>query len=199
MPEVLVKQGIEAGRVNPLFIEKLVQEAMTKKFGKLGVESSYVGRMANLDFYFNRSALVEKKIDKKGAEDYISEVLTTSVPQLFCVYKAEDLIYGKTSKDSISEFVQNSYHAKNSGDLVIILKPNYVWDRNNVGAEHGSPYSYDRHVPLILYGANWIKPGNFGTACSPADIAPTLSAILGIDAPNSSDGKILKEVIRFSK
>ncbi|KAB2878465.1 alkaline phosphatase family protein [bacterium] len=199
MPEELKRLEIESGRVKPPVIEKLVQEAMTKKFGKLDVESSYVGRMANLDFYFNRSALDEKKIDKKAAEDYISQVLTKSMPQIFRVYTAEHLMHGNISQDTVLRLVQNNYHTENSGDLVIILKPNFVWDRNEVGTEHGSPYSYDRHVPLILYGTNWIKPGNFGTPCSPADIAPTLSTIFGIDAPVGFEGKILKEVIRFSK
>ena len=199
IPEGLLKDGIDAGRVKPSVIEKVVQEAMTKKYGKLTTESSYVGRMANLDLYFNRGALDEKKIDKKDAEDYISEVLTKSVPQIFQVFTADDLNHGKVSQDKVSELVQKSYHVRNSGDVVIVLKPNYVWDRNDVGAEHGSPFSYDRHVPLILSGPTWIKTGTFGKPCSPADIAPSVAAILGIDNPAGFDGKILSEAIRFLK
>lgn len=199
IPEDLKKRGIEAGRVKPSDIEKMVQDAMTEKFGILARESSYVGRMANLDFYFNDRALDEKKIDKKAAEDYISEVLTKSVSQIFRVFKAHELIHDKVSKDKVSEAVQKSYHKKNSGDLMIVLKPNFIWDRNDVGAEHGSPYSYDRHIPLILHGTNWIKPGTFGKPCSPADIVPSLAAILGVANPGSWEGKILKETIRFSE
>lgn len=198
IPEGQVKQGIDADRVKPSDIEKLVQESMSKKYGKLAKESSYVSRMANLDLYFNQAALNEKKIDKKAAEDYISEVLTKSVPQVFQVFTANSLKQGKIGQNKVSELVQNGYHARNSGDVIIILKPNYVWDRNDVGAEHGSPFSYDRHVPLMLAGPRWIKTGTFGKPCSPADIAPTLAGILGLDS-TGFDGKILSEGIRFSK
>ncbi|MBL7995360.1 alkaline phosphatase family protein [bacterium] len=199
MPEVLKKQGMASWRVHPSVIESLVQDAMTKKFGTLGVAGSYIGRMANLEFYFNRDALAEKKIDKKAASAYISEVLTKSVPEIYRVYTAENLDQGITDRDTVLTLVRNNYYKMNSGDLVIVLKPNFVWDRNEVGAEHGSPYSYDRHVPLILYGTHWIKAGHFETPSSPADIAPTLSIILGIDAPAGFEGRILKEVMQFSE
>ena len=124
--------------------------------------------------------------------------MTKSVPQVFQVFTANSLKQGKIGQNKVSELVENGYHARNSGDVIIILKPNYVWDRNDVGAEHGSPFSYDRHVPLMLAGPRWIKTGTFGKPCSPADIAPTLAAILGLDS-TGFDGKILSEGIRFSK
>ena len=199
IPDGTRERGIDAGRVKPVDIERLVQESMTRKYGPLTAERSYVGRMANLDFYFNGRALDEKKIDKKDAEDYISQVLTNSFPQVFRIFKAYDLIHGNVSKDKISESVEKSYYERNSGDLVIVLKPDYVWDKNDSGAEHGLPYSYDKHVPLLFCGKNWIKSGTYGRDCSPADIAPTLSAVLGIDNPSGAEGQILKEAIRFLK
>jgi predicted AlkP superfamily pyrophosphatase or phosphodiesterase len=198
IPESLMAQGIEAGRIDPVRIGELVQDAMTKKYGTLTNEKSYVGRMANHDFYFNPRALSEKKIDKKESEDYISEVLTKAVPQIFQVFTANDLEHNKIDKNKVSELVLNSYRSGISGDVIIILKPNFLWDKDTVGTEHGSPFSYDRHVPLMLAGPRWIKTGTFGKPCSPADIAPSLAAILGLDT-TGFDGKILSEGIRFSK
>jgi predicted AlkP superfamily pyrophosphatase or phosphodiesterase len=197
IPEDLNKQNVDAGRISPERIIKVADHAMVGKYGRLTREKSYVAQMINLDFYFNDRALEEKKIDKKDAETYISEVLNKAVPQIFQILKSSDLISGKYSQDKVSVLIRNSYNSKNSGDLMIVLKPNYIFDRNEVGAEHGSPFSYDRHVPLIMAGARWIKTGTFGKPCSPADIAPTLAKILGIEKTEGFDGTTLKEGIRI--
>jgi len=60
---------------------------------------------------------------------------------------------------------------------------------------HGSPYSYDTHVPVILYGAG-IAPGTHHSDASPADIAPTLATLLKIEIPSNCMGRILSEAIK---
>ena len=56
-----------------------------------------------------------------------------------------------------------------------------------VGTGHGSPYHYDRHVPLIFYGAG-IAPGASAERVSVADVAPTLAALIGVQVPDDLDG-----------
>lgn len=56
-----------------------------------------------------------------------------------------------------------------------------------VGTGHGSPYHYDRHVPLIFYGAG-IAPGSSPDRVSVADVAPTLAALIGVPFPDDLDG-----------
>jgi predicted AlkP superfamily pyrophosphatase or phosphodiesterase len=63
---------------------------------------------------------------------------------------------------------------------------------------HGSPYAYDRDVPIIFYGAN-IRHGS--QACGAVervmtvDVAPTLGAAAGIRPPNGLDGHPLSFVL----
>ncbi len=47
------------------------------------------------------------------------------------------------------------------------------------GTTHGSPHSYDQHVPLVFYGGPF-QPGHHGARVTPADLAPTLAATIGI-------------------
>ena len=63
------------------------------------------------------------------------------------------------------------------------------------GTDHASPYNYDTHVPLALYGAA-IRPGAYRTHAEPVDLAPTLSSILGINPPSSSIGRVLTEALQ---
>jgi arylsulfatase A-like enzyme len=62
-------------------------------------------------------------------------------------------------------------------------------------ATHGTPYSYDTHVPLIIMGAG-VAPGRYTQAASPADIAPTLARLLRVQAPSSTVGRVLLEALR---
>jgi hypothetical protein len=61
------------------------------------------------------------------------------------------------------------------------------------GTTHGSPNSYDTHVPMLFYG--WgIKKGNSHTKKHITQIAPTLSQLLKIPFTNGTDSEILEEL-----
>src|SRR5262249_17307736 len=79
--------------------------------------------------------------------------------------------------DPIPRAARLSYFRGGSGDLLILPKP--YWMTGSAGTSHGTPYLYDRRVPVLFFGAG-VKPGTYWSAASPADIAPTLAAICGI-------------------
>jgi predicted AlkP superfamily pyrophosphatase or phosphodiesterase len=54
-------------------------------------------------------------------------------------------------------------------------------------ANHGSPYLYDRQVPLIFMGGG-IAPGSSSRSARTVDVAPTLAALAGIKVPTAIDG-----------
>ena len=63
-------------------------------------------------------------------------------------------------------------------------------------AVHGSPYDCDRHVPLMVMGKRWIKPGAYGQYAEVVDIAPTLAHLLHLRPPAGSEGRVLLETLR---
>lgn len=63
------------------------------------------------------------------------------------------------------------------------------------GATHYSSFSYDRHVPLDLYGAMFV-PGTYHDRVAPVDIAATLASVLRINQPSSVEGQILTQVMK---
>ena len=85
------------------------------------------------------------------------------------------------------------YDPARSGDVVLVPRPYvYFGSGKNFRASHGSPHRYDTHVPLLFHG--WgVREGTFWTPVSTVDIAPTVAAILGIDAPAQSEGRALDE------
>ena len=59
-----------------------------------------------------------------------------------------------------------------------------------VGTSHGSPYAYDRRVPLIFWGAG-VDRGRVDTPAMTVDIAPTLAGLIGLEVPVAIDGRPL--------
>ena len=62
------------------------------------------------------------------------------------------------------------------------------------GTNHISPYTYDTHVPLALYGLAF-QPGTYRTHTEPVDLAVTLASLLGINAPTHATGRVLVEAL----
>jgi arylsulfatase A-like enzyme len=52
---------------------------------------------------------------------------------------------------------------------------------------HGSPYTYDTFVPILLAGPG-VRPAVSRRAVTPAQLAPTLAALLGLKPPSAADG-----------
>jgi predicted AlkP superfamily pyrophosphatase or phosphodiesterase len=57
-------------------------------------------------------------------------------------------------------------------------------------AGHGSPYDYDRRVPILFYGAG-ISAQERPLPIEVVDIAPTLAHVLGMTPPVPVDGRCL--------
>ena len=104
--------------------------------------------------------------------------------------------------DVVARRVLNGFYPQRSGDVIVVFEPyNILFDLPDdptdprSTATHGSPYSYDTHVPLIIMGRNF-SAGRYTQAATPADIAPTLAGVLNIQAPSCSIGRILSEATR---
>jgi predicted AlkP superfamily pyrophosphatase or phosphodiesterase len=103
-------------------------------------------------------------------------------------------MYKSNIPEPVASMMKNGYNAKRSGDIQMYLKPGYfeVWDH---AATHGLWVSYDRHIPLLFYGWS-IKPGKLYREVYMTDIAPTISAMLQIQMPNGSVGKVITELVK---
>ncbi len=93
--------------------------------------------------------------------------------------------------DPIARRVLHGFYPRRSGDIILIYDAfKYLGD--SIPATHGSPYSYDTHVPMVIMGGGIIH-GRYQNSATPADIAPTLASILRLQPPSNSVGRILFE------
>lgn len=108
------------------------------------------------------------------------------------VYTRETLENSDFSGNS-AELIANGFHQKRSGDVVFALDPSFI-SYSKKGSTHGSGNSYDTQAPLLMYG-NGIKSGKTYNRYYIPDIAPTISALLGIELPNGATGTVITEVL----
>jgi len=93
----------------------------------------------------------------------------------------------------IPYILQNGWHQKRSGDVLLVQKPGFV-SYPGTGSSHGSAMIYDTHVPLLFFG-NGIKKGETVGRTEIPDVAPTIASLLGISFPNGTTGKPIAQVL----
>ena len=94
----------------------------------------------------------------------------------------------------LQEMVINGYNRKRSGSILLIPDPAW-FDGSDHGTTHGTWNPQDTHIPLLFMG--WgIKHGVSYRTVHMTDIAPTVSALLHIQAPNGNIGEVIPEVFK---
>jgi predicted AlkP superfamily pyrophosphatase or phosphodiesterase len=157
--------------------------------------------LLNSNFYLNRAALQRDGIDLDEAERVLGEAVM-KVPGVARYFTRKQLEHNSiSSPDPVARRVLNGFYSGRSGDVIIVYEPYTIqFDPPDdptdplSSATHGSPYSYDTHVPLIIMGRGFAS-GRYTQAAAPTDIAPTLAHVLGLEAPSCSVGRVLAEAL----
>ena len=90
--------------------------------------------------------------------------------------------------------MQNNFYPRRSGDVFVNLHPGWV-EKSQRATSHNSAYLYDAQVPLIWYG--WkVKRDMIFRPVDMTDIAPTISSMMNIIAPNAATGKVIGELMK---
>jgi predicted AlkP superfamily pyrophosphatase or phosphodiesterase len=116
-------------------------------------------------------------------------------PALAFVRSRVDLAAGKVPNTEFGRLIDHSITSNGGWYVMAIPTPYQMEYLSNIQTTHFSPWSYDRHVPLGFFGPDFI-PGYYRQQVAPVDIAPTFAAILGVNAPSASVGRVLTEVLK---
>ena len=82
--------------------------------------------------------------------------------------------------------VRQSYFSGRCGDVYVLLKPYHLPSAAlGTGTTHGTPYEYDTHVPLIVFGAG-VKPGIRTDRVAPLAAGPILAKAAGVPLPTAT-------------
>lgn len=146
---------------------------------------------SNYNVFLNKELIRQKALDLNKVKQ---EFKTFLLQQKYVknVYTEEEIQHANAA-DYYLNCIARGYDPIQNGELVVNFKPAYV-EYSGTGTTHGSPYSYDTHVPMIFYG--WgIKKGESHHKKVITEIAPTLAQMLKIPFPNGTDAHVLEEVL----
>jgi predicted AlkP superfamily pyrophosphatase or phosphodiesterase len=176
--ESLRKRGIDARRISPEDLNRLVLAALASRFpGKAGI----VLAADPPDYYLDLEAIRRQGLKRTDVEATITKALFDS-GLVAAVYTREQLLGEPPPGDRFFDLHRRAFFAPRSGDLVGRLRENVYVGGYVGGTGHGTPYDHDRHVPIVFMGAG-IVPGERDGECGPEDIAWALGRLLGLDYP----------------
>jgi len=178
VPEIAAKDGVDAGRAD---VGELTA-SVTKALAPFGGGDKPVTAFADGDIYFAAGIWDKISADPKALEAVFAAIRgVAGVAEVFRVDQLGEL----AEKNPLARAALLSEFPGRGGDLFVITKPNWFFDRRDKsggwgeGTTHGSPYPYDQRVPIILMGSG-IPAGKVADAVTPADIAPTFAELTGI-------------------
>jgi predicted AlkP superfamily pyrophosphatase or phosphodiesterase len=174
--------------------KKLLAELNEKLAARFGA-GTYAVRYSYPTLILDRRLIEEKKLAAAEVEAAAARIVG-DYPGIAAVYTRTQLERGAVA-GRLGTLVQRAWNRQLSGDLYVVQRPYAMFGGN--AATHGSPYPYDTNVPLMLYGASWVKPGSYASYAEVVDLAPTLAFLLGTRPPSGSEGRVLTEVLRVAK
>lgn len=187
IPDLLKEYKLHAGHINMYRMVDTLNAFLEKRIGIKKAVSHYF----EYQFFLNNLLLDSVKADVASIKKEIINYLH-QLPEVFIAVDYDQL-HNALIPAEMKEAIVRGYYRGRSGDFHLILKP-FVQDYLGKGTQHGSLYTYDTHIPLLFYGTA-IKKGRSFSRVYMTDIAPTICALLGIQAPNGAFGNVLEEVL----
>jgi predicted AlkP superfamily pyrophosphatase or phosphodiesterase len=200
IPAYLSGFGIDAkyfkpDGLDPKMLEKQPGIEFVKK--KFGIEKELIQSYFQPYLYLNHDVLREKGLNQAEVERAVAVELE-KLDGVWLASPSSAIAEAPLPDTALNLAILRNYNPKRSGDIYIVFKPGWFindFDGQTVASVHGSPWRYDQFVPVIFAGPGMTAQRVF-REISTVDVAPTLSAILGITYPSGSVGKPLVEALQ---
>jgi len=185
IPERLADLGIDAARIHPnellRFIAPVLEAAQAR--GDLSTKPVLEYRSGPV---FRFSGAAPSAADLDALQRAVAARLLEH-PQVAAAYTYNDQLRGDVDDEAWADSFGRSFHPDRAPDVTVKLREYQLLREVATGTDHGSPYRYDTHVPIIFFGAG-VAAGRHTDRVRTADIAPTLASILGIAVPDDLHG-----------
>lgn len=188
-PDFLSKSKIPGGYFNSLLAYTLLNSYLGAIYG----QGNWVLSYSEKQIFLNRKLIEESKLSIRDFQQRVADFMIEfrGVAGSTTAHTLQTTSFS----NGIMEKFQNSFNQRRSGDVMINLEPGWVEEGRGVTGAN-SPYDYDTHVPLVLYG--WkMKRKVVLAPVDMIDIAPTLSTLTGITWPNGAMGKPIQDIIEM--
>jgi arylsulfatase A-like enzyme len=192
IPERMRARGVaDAVRIDPALTPKRVGEQVAKSLNIKGPVLMDVGPVGDL--------YLDPALQGPARARALAAVLAVyrAHPQVEAAFGKEEIARtpvpgGNPVNWSLLQRVRASFDAERSGDLYVVLKRNItpIADTSRHIATHGSPWDYDRRVPVIVWRSAMAAAAR-EEPVETIDVMPTLAAMLRLGSVPAVDGRCL--------
>ncbi|MFT5041259.1 MAG: putative AlkP superfamily pyrophosphatase or phosphodiesterase [Hyphomicrobiaceae bacterium] len=200
-PEYAQSIGIEAGRFSFDYFKKPneLTAAIKQRYGR----DDFILSHNHPYLYLNYDAIRDAKQDPGQVERFIA-IEATKIQGVRYAMSRSELLDGRYVDAPIQLQIRRNFHPDRSG--AIHLVPDQYWFLHStdeaakmglagLAAIHGSPWSYDTFVPIFFAG-HGVSAQTITRRVETTDVAPTISAYLGVKPPSGAIGNPLEEVFK---
>ncbi|WCO01001.1 alkaline phosphatase PafA [Psychroserpens ponticola] len=187
VPSYLKRAKIPAGYIHNDDRKAQFNTFLVDTFGTKDI----VENISNNQVFLNRNKIKELGLDLSEVQQKIANE-QINYNQIAKTYTA-NAMSSTNFTIGIESLLQNGFNQKRSGDVLLVNDASFI-SYSKTGSTHGSGLNYDTHVPLLFFGKG-INHGQTYQKTVIPDIAPTMSALLGISFPNASIGNPLEYII----
>jgi predicted AlkP superfamily pyrophosphatase or phosphodiesterase len=186
VPAFMNRNKLPAGIVA---IDSLIAGVNTFIKNEMGITQAVITE-ANHQLYLNKDNIptASKEIIKKKIQQWLEN--KAGISRVIDLDNMDNHLLPQLFREKIV----NGWYPGRSGDMFIMYEPGW-FDGFNKGTTHSVLYPYDTHIPLLFYGKG-IRKGKSFREIHMADIAPTVAALLNIQTPNGTIGKVITEIFK---
>jgi predicted AlkP superfamily pyrophosphatase or phosphodiesterase len=198
-PEQAEAIGIEAGRMPLGFFRNPnpVSDALAERYGRDDLLEAH----SHPYLYLDEAAVADAGLELADVEAFVAAE-AARLPSIAHALTRQAIGEGLSDAE-LEDRVRRSDHPTRSGHVHLVQWP--YWFMHSVDPSgsagisqlatiHGSPWAYDTWVPILFAGPG-VPAQKVSRRVGPHEIAPTLSAHLGVKPPSGSDGSLLVEVL----
>jgi hypothetical protein len=189
IPEVSRSKGKDAARIPLTLVARQAEAFLEKTFVKEGEGEVHCVEAAYEDsIYFNRAWMRASGLEPAKVEAALASWFKEQ-PYVQTAYTRTELLKGPPRDDAVARMVRKSYYPDRSGDVMVVVKPYYLITSFLTGTMHGTPHTYDTHVPFLVYGPG-VQAGVRRDAVTPQASAAILARGLGIKPPAECEAPV---------
>ena len=187
VPSYLKDQKIPANYIEWDSFKENFEQFLDFTFGTTDIIKNF----SNYQYFLDHDVIKNLDLNVREVQEMIAKELLNyeGVDRTYTAYQ----MWQNNYTHGIPYILQNGYNQKRSGDVLVVLKPGTI-SYGKTGSTHGSPQIYDTHVPLLFFGKG-VKRGSTVERTEIDDIAPTISALLGIAFPNGATGSPVHQAL----
>jgi hypothetical protein len=186
--EEVQQDGIDFAHRIPA--KKLIEELNNQIAEKFGLQKMIIN-FKMPQFYLDEKHL--KTLDDEKQKELYSLIkdCLLAVPGIKRVWSYDELQKVVFDPLDLGLYYQHQLYPHRTGDIIVQVQPYNFVDIYEGGTGHGTPYSYDTHVPLFVYQKNKHENNTITDKVYVPQLTVSLAELLSVPRPSASTFNLL--------